>query len=486
MLTKGAIRKVQLSKREFVSSLFLVKKEGCEPKTSDEFEATESTYPISSLQNGRFAKYEIHVAKRRLHVQTRLKICIFFSSLGKKFKAICSLSLVRKVARVPLPLLWFGASNTNIHKIAKSANDNLTQDQHQNNNLLRRHVIDWSLFRRDCHEPRHSNLPSATSRICLKPGKVCVDTSAGNRVFGPDNQLCHSRTFFKQNKNSESSLGMSEFVKKSTNINSGVGKVDWLVDVKYSSSFTSKVELSFPSNTTNIIFIRKKFFFSQNCFEQNLKNRTKMVVTKLRTVQSSGINSIACRRVNTGRYLNKELEGNVQWNLRMGDVVIEPHKCLRTFSYKTGYTNVLENLKAQSHSSPGGQHGSFDISVKDGGYPEFKTITINKRNMGSSSPMWDHSYCRVPSQQTERDSRLGVKKQFGLLGMEASSPVISENLSTEGNSRDRSICFQIISSDQDLLFVEVRSIEPSSRCLKTKLVPQESLCFSLILHDPKS
>ena len=76
--------------------------------------------------------------------------------------------------------------------------------------------------------------------------------------------------------------------------------------------------------------------------------------------------------------------------------------------------------------------------------------------MGSSVPMWDHSYCRVSSQQTERDSRLGVKKQFGLLGMETS-----------------------------LLFVEASSIEPSSRCLPTKLVPQESLCFSPILHDPK-
>ena len=38
---------------------------------------------------------------------------------------------------------------------------------------------------------------------------------------------------------------------------------------------------------------------------------------------------------------------------------------------------------------------------------------------------------RVPSQQSEDDSRLGIKKQFGLLGMETMSPVISENLSTE-------------------------------------------------------
>ena len=105
--------------------------------------------------------------------------------------------------------------------------------------------------------------------------------------------------------------------------------------------------------------------------------------------------------------------------------------------------------------------------------------------MGSSSPMWDHCYCRVLSQQTECDCRLGVKKQFRLLGMEASSPVISENLSSEENSRDRSICFQIISSDQDLLFVETRFIELSSRCLPTKLVLQQSLCVSPILHDPK-
>ena len=33
-------------------------------------------------------------------MQTRLKRCIFFSSLGKKFKAICSLSLARKLVAV--------------------------------------------------------------------------------------------------------------------------------------------------------------------------------------------------------------------------------------------------------------------------------------------------------------------------------------------------------------------------------------------------
>ena len=182
--------------------------------------------------------------------------------------------------------------------------------------------------------------------------------------------------------------------------------------------------------------------------------------------------------------------GDVQWNLNRGYVVCSGneklHKWLRTFCHKTGYTNVLKNLEAQSQSPPGGQHGSFKISVKGRGYPEFEISPISKKNMGSSFRMWDHSYCRVPSQQTERDSRVGFKKQFKLLGMKASSTVISENLSTEGNTTDRSICFQAILSDQHLLFVEARSIEPSSRFLPTKLVPQKSLCFPPILHDPKS
>ena len=51
MLKKRAIRKVQPSNGEFVSNLFLVKKEGWVPKTSDKFEATECIYPILSLQN---------------------------------------------------------------------------------------------------------------------------------------------------------------------------------------------------------------------------------------------------------------------------------------------------------------------------------------------------------------------------------------------------------------------------------------------------
>ena len=105
-----------------------ISKKGQGLKTSDKFEATEYMYSILSLQNESFAESEINVAKIVLHVQTRLKRCIFFSSLEKKFKALCLLPLVRKLVQVPLPLLQFGTSTTNIHEIVKSANENSTQD----------------------------------------------------------------------------------------------------------------------------------------------------------------------------------------------------------------------------------------------------------------------------------------------------------------------------------------------------------------------
>ena len=138
----------------------------------------------------------------------------------------------------------------------------------------------------------------------------------------------------------------------------------------------------------NFIFIGKPFLIRQNRFERKLKSWTEIVGTKLRTVQWSGINSTTCWGVNTDRCLNKGLG----------------EKC-----------NILKNLESQSHASPGGQHGSFDISIKDEDDPEFKISPISKRNMGLSSPIWDHFYSRVPSHQTGRDSRLGVKRHLGLL-----------------------------------------------------------------------
>lgn len=52
-------------------------------------------------------------------------------------------------------------------------------------------------------------------------------------------------------------------------------------------------------------------------------------------------------------------------------------------SHKTIYTNVLEKLDSQSHSSTGEQQGSFNISAKDRRYLEFQLVQLAKG-------IWDH------------------------------------------------------------------------------------------------
>ena len=168
----------------------------------------------------------------------------------------------------------------------------------------------------------------------------------------------------------------------------------------------------------------------------------------------------------------------MQWNINREDVVCsgneKPHKCFRTFRHKTGYKNVLENLKAQSDSSPGGQHGSFDISVKDGRFPEFKLVQLKE--------IWDHLLqCGITLTAEYLPSKLNVTVEWESRNNSDSSELKLAPQSFQRNPRDRSICFQIISSDQDLHFVEARSIDPSSRCLPTRLVPQESYLYAFPL-----
>ena len=155
----------------------------------------------------------------------------------KKIKVICPLVLVRKLARVPLPLLWFGIGTTNIHKIVKSVNDNLAQDKHQNCILLRRHAIDWSHLRRDTHEPRHTSLHEHLGFF------ITWEKSLLTQVHEIEFLVLKINSVPLEQNYSQSSFRMSKFVKQAANINCEVVNVDWPVDINYSGSFTSKVQL---------------------------------------------------------------------------------------------------------------------------------------------------------------------------------------------------------------------------------------------------
>ena len=198
--------------------------------------------------------------KGSLHVQTRLKRCIFFSSLGKNSRQFVRFRWSGNLYKLLYLCFGLGPAPRIFTKLLKVPMTILSRINikiiiYLDDTLLIGHSLEEILMSRDTVIFLLQHLGFVIN------WKKCVDTSAGNTVFGPDNQLCHPRTFFKQNKNSESSFRMSEFAKQSTSINSGVDKVDWLVGVNYSSSFSSNVELPFSPNAKTIIFIGKPFLF---------------------------------------------------------------------------------------------------------------------------------------------------------------------------------------------------------------------------------
>ena len=168
MLKKGSIRKVHPSKGEFVSNLFLEKKKDGGQRPVVNLKQLNAFIPYCHFKMEGLQNLKYMLQKGDYIYKLDLKDAYFSVPLDKNSGQFVRFRWSGNLCEFLLLLFWSGTSTTNIHKIAKKANDNLTQDKHQNNNLLRRHAIDWSLFRRDNDEWRHSSLLSATSRICHK------------------------------------------------------------------------------------------------------------------------------------------------------------------------------------------------------------------------------------------------------------------------------------------------------------------------------
>ena len=86
---------------------------------------------------------------------------------------------------------------------------------------------------------------------------------------------------------------------------------------------------------------------------------------------------------------------------KQGNVVCSgneiPHKCRRILATKLAILIFLKTLKHKAiHLQVDNVVAlTYLLKMEEGGYPEFKISLTSKRNMGSSFPIWDHSYCRV-------------------------------------------------------------------------------------------
>ena len=117
---------------------------------------------------------EACVAKKGLHVQNRPERCILQRSSTQRFTKTNTVSLGRKLVRVPVRMLWFETSSENIHKIIKGSNLSFETSENKGHNLSRGFIDFTKQYERNIYGKGLCDLPITTSRLCDKFKEVCV------------------------------------------------------------------------------------------------------------------------------------------------------------------------------------------------------------------------------------------------------------------------------------------------------------------------
>ena len=108
--------------------------------TSHKFEGHESVHSLQTLQDGRFALSEVRFPKTGLHVQNKPEGCILQRSSTQKSTKTSTVSLGRKLVRVPVLMLGSGSSSQNIHKVIKGLNLSFETSDGKCHNLSRLYI----------------------------------------------------------------------------------------------------------------------------------------------------------------------------------------------------------------------------------------------------------------------------------------------------------------------------------------------------------
>ena len=166
MLTKGAIRKDQPSKGEFASNLLPVKKKEGNQRTVMNLKQLKAYVPYCHFKMEGLQSLKYILKKGDYMCKLDLKDAYFFSSLGKNSRQFVRFRWSGNLHEFLCCCCDLGPAPRIFTKFLKVPMTILDRMNIKNNDLLRQHALDWSLFFRDTHEPTHSNLPSATSRIC--------------------------------------------------------------------------------------------------------------------------------------------------------------------------------------------------------------------------------------------------------------------------------------------------------------------------------
>ena len=143
--------------------------------------------------------------------------------------------------------------------------------------------------------------------------------------------------------------------------------------------------------------------------------------------------------------------------------------------------------KVQGNISPcsDGQYSGLEISPEDGGHQECCNESDKQRDLGFFDGRQDHSYCRIPSRDSEHGSGQRIEAE-GLKRMDVKTKSIQTVVSSERHSGHRSVCFKSVKPSSSLLLLENGSFQSGTGRLSAGLEESQRLCVSPLLPNRKS
>ena len=414
---------------------------------SHKFEGSESVHSLQTLQDGRLALSEVCVAKRGLHVENRPEGYILSRSSTQRFTKFSTVSLARKLVRVPVPMLWFGTSSQNIHEIIKGSNLSFETSDYKGHNLSRQCIDFGKQYEHFIYGKGLCNLPIATSRLFDKSEEVCGRSCTRNRVLRFD---CEFRNYDFVITRGKDKGSMPEFIQDIRGITSGFDKTNRNNFFNHSNSAPSPSTVSLLTTTANYISKTNTVLHHFGKADSHGKKRVAMVGQQSGTFQwpidyattGAGPYSDRCIQKRLGGIVCRGMSRDPNRGSVVQEGTVSTYQSAGTFSHKVCHLHICQNVENVSYTYPGRQHDSLELSSENGRDKESKTDVDLKGNLGVSTWAGDHNYSRTFTRESQLQGRLGISAPERLLRMETAPSNFQQNMPSIGKeTRNRPVCF---------------------------------------------
>jgi len=252
---------------------------------------------------------------------------------------------------------------------------------------------------------------------------------------------------------------------------------------------SSNEPISVPPGVTYNLFKKGSQPRDNYISNSGCPNGAELVGKKSRSFQWENPNITTSRLSNPNGCLQDGLGSSLSWSTDGGIMVFSgeasTYKCAGAIGSKICSDDLYQIQKGTVCTSTNRQYHSFDIPFKNGGDTQSSINKNIKRNLGIFTNTSDHDYCRIPSQSTEYNSRLGVTSCEQFQRVDAPPNSFQNNLQTFWDTGYRPFCFPNISSSSSIHVMEARSSCSGNRCLPTQLGKSVPLCIPTIFPNRK-